>query len=281
MPASPASDVEEDMSKHVQQRNNVKAWGSAPATLLFAHGFGCDQSMWRFLVPAFEERYRIVAFDAVGSGASDWSAYDRGKYGTLHGYAGDVLEIADAFATGPVVFVGHSVAAMVGLLASIREPDRFAAQVMVSPSPCYLNHDGYRGGFSLEDIEDLLQTLTDNYVAWARAMAPVIMGAPAHPELGSELADSFCRADPAIAAHFARVTFLSDHRDDLPRSTTPALILQCTDDLIAPRTVGDYTHRALPDSELCLIENIGHCPHMSAPGASAAAMEPFLRRVVG
>jgi sigma-B regulation protein RsbQ len=271
----------EDMTMNVQQRNNVKAWGSGPATLLFAHGFGCDQSMWRFLLPAFEGRYRLVLFDAVGSGGSDWGAYDRGKYGSLHGYAQDVLEIADACTSGPVVFVGHSVAAMIGLLATIREPARFIAQVMVSPSPCYLNDGAYRGGFSLADIDELLETLQDNFQAWARAMAPAIMGAPAHPELGRELADTFCRNDPAIAAHFARVTFLSDHRGDLPFSAVPALILQCTEDMIAPRAVGDYTHLALPRSELHLIDNIGHCPHMSAPQASAAAMESFLTRVAG
>jgi sigma-B regulation protein RsbQ len=264
----------------IQQRNNVKAWGRGPATLLFAHGFGCDQSMWRFLVPAFQERYRIVLFDAVGSGGSDHGAYDRHKYGSLQGYAHDVLEIAQAFGEGPVVFIGHSVAAMVGLLATIRQPGAFVAQVMVSPSPCYLNDGDYRGGFSLADIEDLLQTLTDNYVAWARATAPAIMGAPGRPELGSELAESFCRADPAIAAHFARVTFLSDHRADLPRSATPALILQCTEDLLAPRCVGEYTYRALAGSELRLIENVGHCPHMSAPGPSAEAIGAFLRHTV-
>ncbi|MBB3221120.1 alpha/beta fold hydrolase [Pseudoduganella umbonata] len=269
----------------IRQRNNVKAWGNGPTTLLFAHGFGCDQSMWRFLLPALDGRYRIVVFDAVGSGASDWRAYDRVKYGSLLGYAQDVLEIADEFAEGfadrPLVFVGHSVGAMVGLLATILQPGRFAAQVMVSPSPCYLNDGDYRGGFSLEDIGDLLQTLADNYVGWARTMAPVIMGAPAHPELGKELADSFCRADPAIAAHFAHVTFLSDHRADLPRSATPALILQCTDDLLAPRAVGEFTHRALAGSELCLIDNTGHCPHMSAPRACAAAIADFLPRLAG
>ncbi|WP_338762841.1 alpha/beta hydrolase [Massilia sp. METH4] len=269
------------METSVQQRNNIKAWGSGPATLLFAHGFGCDQSMWRFLVPAFQDRYRIVLFDAVGCGGSDWSAYDRHKYGSLHGYARDVLEIADAFAAGPVVFVGHSVASMIGLLATIERPDRFAGQVMVSPSPCYLNDGDYHGGFSLLDIEDMLQTITDNYVAWARAAAPAIMGAPDHPELGSELADSFCRADPTIAAHFARVTFLSDHRADLPRSATPSLILQCTEDLIAPPSVGQYMHGALAGSVLRMIDNIGHCPHMSAPRASADAIGVFLRHAIG
>lgn len=269
----------------IRQRNNVKTWGSGPTTLLFAHGFGCDQSMWRFLLPAFEGRYRIVIFDAVGSGASDWSAYDRAKYGSLLGYARDVLEIADEFAEGfadrRVVYIGHSVAAMVGLLATILQPDRFAAQVMVSPSPCYLNDGDYRGGFSLADIEDLLQTLEDNYVGWARTMAPLIMGAPAQPELSGELVELFCRADPAIAAHFARVAFLSDHRADLARSATPALILQCTDDLLAPRTVGEFTQRALRDSELALIDNIGHCPHMSAPRACAETIGAFLSRLAG
>lgn len=273
------------MATSIRQRNNVKAWGSGTTTLLFAHGFGCDQSMWRFLLPALGNRYRIVVFDAVGSGASDWGAYDRGKYGSLHGYAQDVLEIADEFAEGfadrSLVFVGHSVASMVGLLATIRQPGRFAAQVMISPSPCYLNDGGYRGGFSLDDIEDMLQTLADNYEGWARAMAPVIMGAPSQPQLGSELVDSFCRADPAIAAHFARVTFLSDHRADLAQSATPALILQCTDDLIAPCAVGEYTHHALAGSELCLIDNIGHCPHMSAPRACADAIAAFLPRLAG
>lgn len=266
---------------NIQQRNNVNAWSSGPATLLFAHGFGCDQAVWRFLLPAFEGRYRLVTFDAVGSGNSDRAAYDRGKYGTLQGYAQDVLEIADAFTSGPVVFVGHSVAAMVGLLATIREPGRFLAQVMVSPSPCYLNDGAYHGGFSRADIDDLLQTLRDNLPAWSRAMAPAIMGAPAQPELGRELEDSFCRNDPVIAAHFARVTFLADHRADLPRSATPALILQCTQDMIAPPPVGDYMHRTMQDSTLRLIDNIGHCPHMSAPGASAAAMRPFISHMVG
>lgn len=263
----------------VQQRNNVYAYGSGPATLLFAHGFGCDQSVWRFLVPAFEDRYRIVLFDSVGSGGSDLSAYDREKYGTLHGYARDVLEIAAEFGTGPVVFVGHSVAAMVGVLATIGQPERFAAQVMVSPSPRYIDDGAYRGGFSRTDIEELLQTLDDNFLGWSRAMAPAIMGAPAQPELGDELTDSFCRNDPDIAAHFARVTFFGDHRRDLPQSATPALILQCTDDMIAPVSAGEYTHGAMPASALRLIENIGHCPHMSAPVACAEAMHAFLARL--
>ncbi|HEX8615745.1 MAG TPA: alpha/beta hydrolase [Telluria sp.] len=264
----------------IERRNNVKVRGHGPTTLVFAHGFGCDQSMWRFIVPSFEDRYRIVLFDSVGSGASDPAAYDRAKYDTLQGYADDVLEIVTHYASGPAVFVGHSVAAMVGVLATIEAPELFAAQVMVSPSPCYINDGDYVGGFTRDDIEELLLTLQDNYLGWASNMAPAIMGAPQQPELSQELTNSFCRNDPDIAAHFARVTFLSDHRADLPRSTTPALILQCTDDMIAPVSVGHYMQRALPSGVLALIDNIGHCPHMSAPSASTDAMKPFLARAL-
>lgn len=265
---------------HIEHRNNVKVLGRGPATLVFAHGFGCDQSMWRFLVPSFEERYRIVLFDSVGSGASDPAAYDRAKYDTLHGYADDLIEIVDGFGQGPVVFVGHSVAAMVGVLASIKAPALFAAQVMVSPSPSYIDDGDYIGGFTRDDIEELLQTLHDNYLGWSSNMAPAIMGAPDQPALGQELTNSFCRNDPEIAAHFARVTFLSDHRADLPRSATPALILQCTDDMVAPVAVGEYMQRTMPSSVLALIDNIGHCPHMSAPSASTDAIQAFLARTL-
>ena len=213
----------------------------------------------------------------MGSGNSDLSAYDRQKYGTLHGYARDVLEIVDEFADGPVVFVGHSVSAMIGLLAAIEAPERFAAQVMVGPSPCYINDGDYVDGFSRADIDNLLETLEGNYLGWSSSMAPAIMGAPEQPELGVELTNSFCRTDPEIAKHFARVTFLSDHRADLARSKTLALILQCSDDLIAPQSVGEYMQRALPLSTLCVIENVGHCPHLSAPSARVDAMEGFLR----
>jgi sigma-B regulation protein RsbQ len=244
--------------------------------MVFAHGFGCDQTMWRFLAPVFAERFRTITFDLVGSGGSDLSAYDRSKYGSLHGYADDLIEILDECANGPVVFVGHSVSTMIGMLATIKAPERFAAQVMVGPSPCYINDGDYVGGFGREDIEELLETLETNYLGWSSSMAPAIMGVPERPELGQELTDSFCRNNPDIAKHFARVTFLSDHRADLPRSTTPALILQCSDDLIAPRAVGDYLHRHLPRSTLHVIDNVGHCPHLSAPTESSRAIDAFL-----
>ncbi len=261
---------------NVESRNNVSVSGVGSATMVMAHGFGCDKSMWRFLAPAFEQRYKVITFDMVGSGASDLSAYDRDKYASLHGYADDVLEIIEQFADGPVIFVGHSVSSTIGLLATIKAPGRFVANIMVGPSPCYINDGDYVGGFSREDIDDLLDTLDGNYLGWSSNMAPAIMGAPSQPELGVELTNSFCRTDPEIAKHFARATFLSDHRADVARSSTPTLILQCSDDLIAPRQVGEYMHRQLPDSVLHIIDNVGHCPHMSAPMASTAAIDAFL-----
>lgn len=265
----------------VQYRNNVHIAGNGPVTMVFAHGFGCDQSMWRFLAPTYEDRFRTILFDLVGSGQSDLAAYDRTKYGSLHGYADDLLEIIDACASGPVVFVGHSVSAMIGLLATIRAPERFAAQVMVGPSPSFINDGDYVGGFNREDIAVLLETMEDNFAAWSEKVAPMIMGAPNRPELGTELIESFCRNDPSIAKHFARVTFLADHRADLPKSTVPSLILQCSDDLIVPREVGAYMLRHLPNSTLAVIDNVGHCPHLSAPTASSRVIDEFLAQTLG
>jgi sigma-B regulation protein RsbQ len=263
---------------NVQHRHNIHVSGSGPQTMVFAHGFGCDQNMWRLLAPHFADRYRVVLYDLVGSGMSDLSAYDRQKYRTLHGHASDVVEILDAEARGPVVFVGHSVSAMIGLLATLQAPERFASQIMLGPSPSYINDGDYVGGFTHADIDGLLETLESNYLGWSSTMAPAIMGAPEQPELGAELTNSFCRTDPEIAKHFARVTFLSDHRADLPKSTVPALIVQCSDDLIAPQAVGRYMHSVMPTSMLKIISNVGHCPHLSAPCASLDAMEAFLRR---
>jgi sigma-B regulation protein RsbQ len=260
----------------VQQRNNVHVAGDGPATLFFCHGFGCDQNMWRFMAPQYAKRFRTVLFDLVGSGNSDLAAYDRRKYGSLHGYAADVLEIAREFGRGPGIFIGHSVSAMIGLLAGIDDPSAFAAQVMVGPSPSYVNDGDYFGGFERKDIDGLLETLESNYLGWSSTMAPAIMGSPEKPELARELTNSFCRTDPEIAKHFARVTFLSDHRADLPRLEAPALILQCSDDIIAPMAVGRYMERTMRDATLVVIRNQGHCPHMSAPSASADAMEQFL-----
>jgi sigma-B regulation protein RsbQ len=259
------------------RRNNVKLSGpEGGQPMIFAHGFGCDQNMWRFVTPAFEEKYRIVLFDHVGAGQSDPSAYSRGKYESLKGYADDVLEICRELGLTRAIFVGHSVSAMIGVLAAIQEPDRFERLVLVGPSPRYIDDGDYTGGFSREDIEGLLESLDSNYLGWSSAMAPVIMGNPDRPELGSELTNSFCRTNPEIAKHFARVTFLSDNRADLPKLKVRSLILQCQEDAIAPRSVGEYVHRQIPDSELVLLEATGHCPNLSAPRETIAAIQGFL-----
>ena len=244
--------------------------------MVFAHGFGCDQNMWRLLAPRYASRFRTITFDQVGSGQSDLNAYESKKYSSLDGYASDVLEIVEEFADGPVLFVGHSVGAMVGALASIRSPELFAGHLMVGPSPCYIIDGDYVGGFTREDIDGLLQMLEANYLGWSSTMAPAIMGAPDQPELGVELTNSFCRTDPEIAKQFARVTFLSDSRKDLRSLRTPTLIIQSEEDIIAPLAVGEYLRDTLPNSMLRVVENVGHCPHLSAPSASANAMDEFL-----
>lgn len=244
--------------------------------MFFAHGFGCDQNMWRLLAPKYAKRFRTVLFDLVGNGGSDLSAYDPQKYASLEGYAQDVVEIVREFGQGPALFVGHSVSAMIGMLANLKDPVPYAAQIMIGPSPCYINDGDYFGGFTRQDIDSLLETLESNYLGWSSTMAPAIMGAPHQPELGVELTNSFCRTDPEIAKQFARATFLSDNRADLPRLATPTLIVQCDDDLIAPVAVGKYLHAHLPHSTLSIIANVGHCPHLSSPGPSTEAIDAFL-----
>ena len=270
MPSHPGQRVD------IARRNNVRVLGRGDQPLLFAHGFGCDQNMWRLVVPAFEESHRIVLFDHVGAGQSDASAYDRKKYGTLDGYASDVLEICRELQLSDVVFVGHSVSAMIGVLAAKQEPARFKALVLVGPSPRYIDDAEYVGGFSRQDIDGLLGALDSNYLGWSSSMAPVIMGNAERPELAQELTNSFCRADPDIASHFARVTFLSDNRQDLGSVGKPALILQCSDDVIAPYAVGEYVHRQMPGSQLVVMEATGHCPNLSAPDETIRAIKTFL-----
>ena len=232
--------------------------------------------MWKDVAPAFEDDYRVVLFDHVGAGGSDLSAWSPTKYGSLAGYADDVLEICRELELHDVVFVGHSVSAVIGVLAAAQEPARFAKLVLIGPSPRYVDDDGYVGGFAREDIEGLLDSLDSNYLGWAQAFAPVIVGADHPAELQEELTNSFCRTDPEIARHFARVTFLSDNRADLERVTTPTLVLQCSDDVIAPQAVGEYVHRQIPGSTLVLMEATGHCPNLSAPEETVAAIADFL-----
>jgi sigma-B regulation protein RsbQ len=264
------------MSRGILERHNVRTFGAGTVPMVFAHGFGCDQNMWRFMTPAFERQYRIVLFDYIGHGRSDRSTYDAARYAELDGYASDILEICDALGMRHGVFVGHSVSAMIGALVTAREPDRFDKLVMIGPSPRYIDDGGYVGGFSASDIDELLESLESNYLGWSSAMAPVIMGRPDRPELGEELANSFCRTDPAIARQFARTTFLSDNRQDLARVPVRTLILQCANDVIAPQAVGEYVHDHVPNSVLVNMKATGHCPNLSAPDETIDAMRAFL-----
>lgn len=263
----------------VVRRNNVSVIGNPTGrTVVFAHGFGCSQATWRRVVPSFLDDYRVVLFDHVGAGGSDLSAYDPGKYDSLHGYADDVVEIMRALDLRDVIFVGHSVSSMIGVLASIEAPELFAALVLVGPSARYVNdaENDYIGGFEQQDIEALLDALDANYLGWSSVMAPVIMGNAERPELGDELESSFCSIDPVIASQFARVTFLSDNRDDLDRVTTPTLVLQNLDDAIAPESVGQFVHSRIPNSEYVILDAHGHIPNLSEPVALVGAITSFL-----
>lgn len=261
----------------IVSRNNVTVKGFGTQPMLFAHGFGCDQNMWRFLVPAFENDHKIVLFDYVGSGKSDLKAYDPDRYANLNGYTQDVLDVCDTLDLQDVIFVGHSVSSVIGMLASIRRPELFSRLVMVGPSPCYINHPpDYVGGFERSDIEGLLDLMEKNYIGWANYLAPAVMKNPEHPELAAELEESFCSTDPVIARRFAEATFFADNRNDLADVRVPSLIMQCSEDVIAPVEVGDYLHRSLPNSTLRVLSATGHCPHMSHPEETIITIKEYL-----
>jgi sigma-B regulation protein RsbQ len=263
-------------SVNALKRNNVHVAGRGRQTLLFVNGFGCDQTIWRYILPALAEHYRLVLFDHVGAGLTDAKAYDPAKYASLHGYADDVLDICQQLDLRDVLLLGHSVGAMIGALAAIRRPDYFQRLLLLCPSACYLNEAGYYGGFERADVENMLGFMDQDFVGWADSFAPLIMGNPDRPTLSAELIHSFCQNDPAIAKRFARVTFLSDNRADLARLRTPCLLVQCAEDLIAPLEVGSYLHRAIADSKLVTLPVSGHCPHVSAPRETLAAMEAYM-----
>ncbi|MAP55581.1 alpha/beta hydrolase [Altibacter sp.] len=258
------------------RRFNIHTGGKGSQPMLFAHGYGCDQNMWRFVSPHFEKGYKTVLFDYIGAGKSDVSVYDPNKYSSLEAYADDVIAICEGLKLTEVVFVGHSVSSMIGVLAANKRPDLFARLVLVGPSPRYINDDNYVGGFDEDAIEELLDTLDTNYLGWSTTMAPVIMGNPERPELGKELSNSFCQTDPEIAKNFARATFLSDNRKDLKRLQIPTLVLQCSQDVIAPVEVGTYVAEAIPNSSLKILSATGHCPNLSAPEETVDAIKEFL-----
>jgi sigma-B regulation protein RsbQ len=260
----------------VTRRNNVNVSGSGERPMVFAHGFGCDQNMWRFVEPAFRADYKTVLFDHVGAGGSDLSAYNREKYASLAGYAEDLIEVCRELNLSDVVFVGHSVSSMIGVLASLKAPGLFESLILVGPSARYIDDGDYVGGFSEHQIAELMEFLRENHMGWSAAMAPSIMGNPDRPELGQELTNSFCRTDPDIAKQFAQVTFTSDNRSDLAQVRTRTLILQCSEDIIASPEVGDYVRRNIPGSRLIMLEATGHCPNLSAPDQVIGAMRTFV-----
>ncbi len=268
----------ERLNGSVARRNNVKVFGNGTQPMMFAHGFGCDQNMWRYITSAFENDYKIILFDYVGAGKSDVSAYNQERYSSLQGYARDILEICEEFKLNNVIFVGHSVSSMIGLLAALEQPRYFEKLIMVGPSPCYINDGNYTGGFERKDIEGLLDTMEKNYIGWANFLAPNIMGNKDRPELGKELEESFCSTDPVIARQFAEVTFFSDNRIDLKKNKIPSLILQCSEDIIAPNVVGDYLAENLPQSTLRVMKATGHCPHMSEPEETISLIKEYLAK---
>jgi len=269
-------------SETIIRRNNVTFAGRSDGpVMMFAHGFGCDQNMWRFVAPAFASTHRLVLFDYVGCGHSDMTAFSRTRYASLDGYVQDVLEICAALDLRDVVFVGHSVSAMIGLLAGLREPARFSRHVMIAPSPRYINDGTYVGGFERKDIEDLLSLMDHNYIGWASFLAPVVMSNSDRPELAEELQASFCSTDPVAASAFARATFFADNRDDLALARVSSLIIQVREDAIAPMAIGSYMHTRMANSELVVIDATGHCPHMSHPGLTLGAMRTFVERGLG
>ncbi len=264
------------MNPDVLARNNVHVSGRGTRPMLFAHGFGCDQNMWRYITPAFEDDYKIVLFDYVGAGKSDVRAYNADRYGTLDGYAQDVLDVCVALDLQDAIYVGHSVSCMTGILAAIREPERFDRLILIGASPRYVNEPDYVGGFERKDLEGLFDVMDKNYLGWANFLAPVVMKNAERPELARELEESFCSTDPNIARRFAEVTFFADNRADLPNLRTPSLLLQCADDAIAPEVVGDYLESHVPGSTLRKLRATGHCPHMSHPDETIAAMKDYL-----
>ncbi len=261
---------------NVLKRNNVTVIGDAEKVILFAHGFGCDQNSWKYIRNDFASDYRLVLFDYVGAGNSDLSCYDAQKYNSLNGYANDILELCDELKLKDIIFVGHSVSCMIGALAAIQQPSIFKKLIFIGPSPCYITKDGYIGGFDQETIDSLLEVMEEDYISWAKSLAPAIMDKNNPPLLGKELSDSFCSIDPAIAKQFARVTFLSDNRKDLPLIPVESLTIQCSDDMIAPMEIGEYINQNTPRNTLTVLDAYGHCPHISHPEKTITAIRAYI-----
>jgi sigma-B regulation protein RsbQ len=265
-----------DVAGAVLRRHATTVLGGGSPPLVLGHGFGCDQTMWSRVAPELAREHQVVLFDHIGAGRSDRAAYDPVRHASLRGYAEDVVELLDALALPPVVLVGHSASGMIGLLAAVARPDLFAGLVLVGASPRYLDAEGYVGGFSRADVDDLLAAMERNYLGWSESLAPLAMGNPDRPELAAELQDSFARSDPAIALAFARAIFLSDHRGDLALVRTPTLVVQSSEDPMVPEAVGEYLHAHVPGSRYVRLAATGHFPHVSSPGATVEAVRAFV-----
>ncbi len=265
------------MPADIVRRFNVQVRGEGSQTLVFAHGFGCDQRMWRFVAPQFEATHRVVLFDLVGSGRSDPAAYDDTRHGSLQGYADDVIDMLDALGEERVDFVGHSASSVIGMLACIARPERFRRLMMVAPSPRFLNDPpAYHGGFERADLEGLFDLMEANHFGFANFLAPLAMGAQSPPEATAELEAGLCALDPRTARRFARLVFLVDCREQLPRVAVPSMILQCLHDSIAPREVGQFMHRAMPRSTLVELDAAGHLPHVTHPEHTTRILRQYL-----
>ncbi|WBA42033.1 alpha/beta fold hydrolase [Hymenobacter canadensis] len=260
----------------VLKRNNVRVLGHGSRTLVLVNGFGCDQSIWNAVTPVLAKQFRVVLFDQIGAGDSDSTAYDPAKYASLAGYTQDLLEICRQLQLSQVTLIGHSVGAMICLLATIEAPELFRQLLLLCPSPCYTNHPSYHGGFEQADIDSMLAFMETDFVGWADSFAHFVMGTPDRPSLAMELAHRFCRNDPFIAKQFARVTFTADNRNDLQRVPTPCLLVQCAQDLIAPLEVGSYLLASIPRATLVTLPVSGHCPHVSAPLQTLTVLQSFM-----
>ena len=265
-----------DQMSNIVKRNNVQITGAGENQIIFGHGFGCDQLVWKEVVKEFNDDYRIITFDYVGSGQSDKGAYSKDRYSTLDGYKQDLIDVCDSLGEGTSIFVGHSVSSMIGMLASIERPELFSKLIMIAPSPYYLNESGYQGGFDKTDIEELLELMEVNYKQWAKYLAPLIMLNENLPELAEDFEELLCSNDPQIAREFAEVTFTTDVRAELKRLLVPTLIMQPQYDAIVPNEVGHYVHKQIPQSQLVVMEAIGHNPHISHAVETSAVIKEYL-----
>ncbi|MDQ0638204.1 sigma-B regulation protein RsbQ [Pedobacter sp. W3I1] len=260
-------------------RNNVKILGEGSQVIVFAHGFGCAQTSWKFITDAFLKDYKVILFDYVGSGDSDLSQYDQRKYATLEGYACDVIDIIEALDLNNIIFVGHSVSSMIGMIAALQMPEVFKKLVFIGPSPRYLNDRDYIGGFNAADIETIFEHIADDYIAWSKQLAPVVMNSPLKPHLTDFLQECFEATDPSVALAFAMATFKADYRDKLKNLGVPSLTLQSTDDIMSPLSAGEFIHKNTPDNFLVVMKATGHFPHISEPEETIREIKDFIEDI--